>query len=204
MSNAVYFNTYKLNEGSFVPDFKLAVENLFSGYISKQPGFVSSMLLLDGDLWADCTVFETTEDAKKFANAGGSNDLANKFYSYLDFGTCQSNLFSVKQKNTAQSVAPSIVTVVTFKLRKGTSLEDFALASEKLYGDIHTLDDVYISSMQLLDGDLWADLLLWKSMEGPNKAASAEREKTSPAVNEYLSFIGAVPFHHHFAVEKCF
>ena len=38
MSNAVFFNTYKLKDGAFVPDFLLAAENLVNGYIAKQEG----------------------------------------------------------------------------------------------------------------------------------------------------------------------
>jgi len=52
MSNAVFFNAYKLKKGSSVPDFLLANEQLICEYASKQKGFISTMLMADGDLWA--------------------------------------------------------------------------------------------------------------------------------------------------------
>ncbi len=94
MSNVIFFNTYKLKKGTSIPDFVLAVEELKSGYISKQKGYISFELLVDGETWADATTFETMEDAKNFAEAGGPNELAERFYSFLNFSTCRSHFFS--------------------------------------------------------------------------------------------------------------
>jgi hypothetical protein len=59
MLNAIFFNSYKLKKGSSVPEFLLAVEDLINGYASKQKGFISFMLLVDGETWADFGIFET-------------------------------------------------------------------------------------------------------------------------------------------------
>jgi len=96
MSKVVFFNSYKLKKGASTPDFLAAVENLNSKYISKQKGFISFELLVDGETWADSTTFETMEDAKNFAEAEEPNEFAEKFYSFLNFNSCRSNFFSVK------------------------------------------------------------------------------------------------------------
>jgi hypothetical protein len=63
-------------------------------------------------------------------------------------------------------------------------------------------DSVLISRKLLVDSDLWADLLFWKTMEGPKEAIKSE--KSSAFIKEYLSFIGEVPFHRHFTIEKSY
>ena len=97
MPNAIFFNTYKLKKGASVPDFLIAVENLKINYLSKQKGFISFKLLVDGETWADSTTFETMEDAKNFAEACEPNEFAEKFYSFLNFNSCKSNFFSVEK-----------------------------------------------------------------------------------------------------------
>ncbi|TYQ15223.1 UNVERIFIED_CONTAM: hypothetical protein Cloal_1645 [Acetivibrio alkalicellulosi] len=104
MPNAVFFNSYKLKKGASVPDFLLAVDKLWNEYISKQKGFISSKLLVDGDTWADYTVFETMEDAKRFANPTHTNDLAEKFYSFLNFNSCTSHFYSVERSFLSDQV----------------------------------------------------------------------------------------------------
>jgi len=94
MSNAVFFNSYKLKKGASIPDFLLAVENLNNEYISKQKGYISFELLVDGETWADSTTFKTMDDAKKFAEASDPNGFAEKFYSFLNLNSCKSHFFS--------------------------------------------------------------------------------------------------------------
>jgi heme-degrading monooxygenase HmoA len=102
MSNAVYFNSYKLKKGSSIPDFQHAVDELFKEIGAKNKGYISFTLFNDGDTWADYSVWETMEDLNAFiasANAAGergTNELAQKFYSFLNFSTCKSNQFNVK------------------------------------------------------------------------------------------------------------
>ena len=81
-----------------VPDFLLAVEALKKNYISKQKGYISFQLLVDGDTWADSTTFETMDDAKKFAEASDPNGYAEKFYSFLNFNSCKSNYFTIEKE----------------------------------------------------------------------------------------------------------
>jgi len=97
MTNVVFFNSYKLKKGVSVSDFLLAVENLNNGYISKQNGYVSFELMVDGETWADSTTFKTMEDAKSFAETCEPNELAEKFYSFINLNSCKSNFFSVEK-----------------------------------------------------------------------------------------------------------
>ena len=99
MSNAVFVNSYKLKKGASVPDFLLAVDELLNEHISKQKGFVSCKLLADGETWADYTTFETMDDLSAFLESSqtAQNDLAEKFYSFLDFSTCKSQMYSVER-----------------------------------------------------------------------------------------------------------
>jgi hypothetical protein len=98
MSNVVFFNTYKLNDGVSVPDFLLAVEKLIKEHVSKQKGYVSFKLLAEGDAWADSVTFETMDNLNAFleSSQNNKNELAEKFYSFLNFDTCKSYIYSVE------------------------------------------------------------------------------------------------------------
>ena len=98
MSNVIYFNTYKLVDGASAPDFLLAIEKLIKEQISKQKGFVSFKLLAEGDAWADYCMFETMDNLNAFLESAQNNStaLAEKFYSFLDFDTCKSHIYTVE------------------------------------------------------------------------------------------------------------
>jgi len=99
MSDVVFSNTYKLKDGMSVPDFLLVFENLIKEHISKQQGYISCKLLADGDTWVDCVVFNTMDNLNAFleSSQSNSNELAEKFYSFLDFDTCKSNIYTVEK-----------------------------------------------------------------------------------------------------------
>ena len=98
MPNAVFYNSYKLKKGASVPEFLQAIDNL-SEQIKQNKGFISTALLREGDKWADYSTWETMEDLQAFLEAAQENktDLAEKFYSYLDFKTCVSRVYSVEK-----------------------------------------------------------------------------------------------------------
>ncbi|MCL2285247.1 MAG: hypothetical protein FWC32_02660 [Firmicutes bacterium] len=199
MPNAIFFNSYKLKKGSSVPDFLHAVENLVNGYMCKQKGFISFMLLNDGDTWADLGIFETMEDAKNFENPTGTNEYAEKFYSFLNFSSCISRVMSVEKDYQLSTQVPQAVTFVSFKLRKGASVPDFLLVKEKVGQVLPSTHNGCIASKLLTNGSLWADLIFWKSMDDANNAAK-NKEEAADVFREYLSFIGQVPYHRHFTV----
>ena len=196
MSNAVFFNSYKIKKSSSVPEFLQTVDDLVREYVSKQPGFISMALLSNDEMWADFGIFETMEDAKRFESGGdGPNEFAEKFYSFLNFSTCKSRMFSVEKDYQLKSEIPKAVTLVTFKLKKGVSVPDFLLASENA-GKM--LPAGCISNKLLTNGDMWADLTFWQSMDD----AKNEAEYDKDVFREYFSFIGSVEAHRHFTVEQ--
>src|SRR5215510_712243 len=98
MPNAVYFVSFKLKKGASVPHFLLAAEKLNNGYMSKQKGYISWKQLNDGETWADLITFESMKDAKKVSQPSGTNDLAEKFYSFINLSSCKSHLFSIEKE----------------------------------------------------------------------------------------------------------
>lgn len=97
MTNAIYFVSFKLKKEASVPDFLLAAEKLNNEYMSKQKGYISWKQLLDGDTWADIITFETMDDAKKINESSSPNDLAEKFYSFINLSSCKVHLFSIER-----------------------------------------------------------------------------------------------------------
>ena len=101
MSNVAFSNCYKLKEGASVPDFLIAIEHLIKDHVSKQKGYVSFQLLKEEDTWIDSVIFETMDDLNAFLEASqkNSNELAEKFYSFLNFATCKSKVYSVEMNH---------------------------------------------------------------------------------------------------------
>ena len=98
MSNVVYSNTYKLKQGASVSEFLLAIESLIKEHISVQEGYVSFRLLSNGKEWTDSVTFETMDNLNTFLEEAkkGENELANKFYSFLNFTTCKTTVYIVE------------------------------------------------------------------------------------------------------------
>ena len=97
MPNAVFYVSYKLKKGASVPDFLLAAEKLNNEYMSKQKGYISWKQLVDGDMWVDFLTFETMEDAKRVEESDSPNELAEKFYSFINFNSCKQHFFTVER-----------------------------------------------------------------------------------------------------------
>ena len=100
VSNAVWFITYKLNKGVSVKDFLLASEKTNKEVLSKQKGFISWKVLVDGDLWVDLVTWETQEDAKYAENCDNEREpdpVALKFYSFIDPESLTNQVFTVEK-----------------------------------------------------------------------------------------------------------
>ena len=93
MSKCIFFNSYKLKKGVNIDDFLMAAKKLNNEHISKQKGYISYEITVDGENWADFTIFETLKDAKSFAEINSPNDVAKKFYSFINFNTCVTRFF---------------------------------------------------------------------------------------------------------------
>ena len=101
MNGAVFFCSFKLNEGASVPDFLQAAQTLNDEYISKQKGYISWKQLVDGETWADFLTFETMEDVKKFeAESANAGELAQTFYSFINFNSIKQHYFLVEREYT--------------------------------------------------------------------------------------------------------
>lgn len=97
MSNVVWFISYKLVEGASVPEFLLASEKVHDEILSKQKGFISWKVLVDGDTWVDLITWETMDDAKNGETAGATNPNAQKYYSFIDMESCKVQAFYVEK-----------------------------------------------------------------------------------------------------------
>jgi len=53
----------------------------------------------------------------------------------------------------------------SYNLKEGASIPDFLLSAEKLNNEYISKQKGYISWKQLVDGDTWADLLTFETME---------------------------------------
>jgi len=99
MPNAVFFNSYKLKKGASAPDFLAAVEKLNNEHISKQKGYISWQVFASEKEWADMLTFETMDDVKAFEKnaVANPNELALKFYSFINPMSCKSRYYTVEK-----------------------------------------------------------------------------------------------------------
>ena len=98
MPNAVWIISYKLVDGSSVPDFLLAAEKCNNEVLSKKKGYISWKQLVDGDTWVDLVTWETMGDAKNAEkNDGDTNPAAQKFYSFIDFKSLKMQAYSIEK-----------------------------------------------------------------------------------------------------------
>jgi len=95
------------------------------------------------------------------------------------------------------------VMFITFKLKEGASVPDFLRASEKVNSEVFSNVKGYISWKQLLDGETWADLLTWETMDDAQN--SMEACEANSFVKEFCSFINQESVSHRlFSVEKSY
>jgi hypothetical protein len=97
MPNTVWFISYKLKKDVSVEDFLLASEKCHNEVLSKQNGFISWEVLLDGDTWVDLVKWETVEDAKNGETAGATNPASHEFYSFIDFNSLKNQVYSLEK-----------------------------------------------------------------------------------------------------------
>jgi hypothetical protein len=96
MSKVVLFSSYRLRPEVSIQDFLRAAESFNIEYVSKQKGYISFNLLVEGTTWADFTTFKTLGDAKNFADASDPDGLAEMFYSFIRLASRKTYFFSVE------------------------------------------------------------------------------------------------------------
>ncbi len=79
------------------------------------------------------------------------------------------------------------VLFITFKLQKGASVPDFLLAAEKLNNEYMSKQNGFISWKQLVDGETWADLITWETVDDAKKIM--ENDENNKLSEEFCSFI---------------
>ncbi len=79
----------------------------------------------------------------------------------------------------------NVVEFVSFNLKKGKSVSDFLLVSDKFNSIFLSKQKGYISRKLLLGGEMWADWVLWNTMEDALKAFNTANENAVAC--EYLS-----------------
>jgi len=77
---------------------------------------------------------------------------------------------------------------VSFKLKKNASIPDFLLAAEKLNNEFISKQKGYVSWQQLQDGETWADIITFDSMEALENFKNVSSNPTDTALAFY-SFI---------------
>ena len=97
MSSAVMFISYKLAKSVSSQDFLLASEKVNSEFMSKQKGYISWKVLIDGDIWSDLLIWETKEDAQNAMAVGGANADNQKFFALLDPESVKMQIFTVQK-----------------------------------------------------------------------------------------------------------
>ena len=106
MNQAIFTNTYKLKKGITNEEFLMAFKDLIEGYISKQQGYLSSNIMNDGDdVWSDTITFKTMGDLKNFEKISQNpNELALKFYSFINLNSCKTNRFNIIKSFIAENL----------------------------------------------------------------------------------------------------
>ena len=97
----------------------------------------------------------------------------------------------------------NVVEFVSFNLKGGASVSDFLLASDKIDQAFLSMQKGYIQRKLLVNDGLWADLVLWETMDDALNAAKSFEGKT--AAYEYFSFLDDKSIQmRHFSVEKSY
>jgi len=77
---------------------------------------------------------------------------------------------------------------ITFRLVEGASAQDFLLASREAHDEVLSRKKGFVSWKVLADGDTWADLVTWETMEDAI-AAESDGGAPEPAAEKFYSFI---------------
>ena len=97
----------------------------------------------------------------------------------------------------------NIVEFASFNLMKGASVSDFLLVSDKFDSVFLSAQKGYISRKLVLCGEMWADYVLWETMEDALKALNIANENAIAC--EYVSFMDEESIKLlHFSIERSY
>lgn len=97
MPNAVEFSAFKLKKGVEVPVFLRIADEFNAGFLTKQKGYVSRELLVEGERWADHVLWETLEDIDNAFKMAEQDAVARKYLACINLNSCTTHLFSVEK-----------------------------------------------------------------------------------------------------------
>ena len=93
---------------------------------------------------------------------------------------------------------------VSYKLKKSASMPDFLIAAETLNNEFISKQKGYVSWKQLVDGNTWADLITFETMEDLESFKEASK-KPSETAKKFYSFMNLFSCKQHiFSVEKSY
>jgi len=92
----------------------------------------------------------------------------------------------------------------SFNLKKGASVPDFLQAAEKLNNEYISRQKGYVSWQQLVDGDTWADILTFETMDDV-KSFEANAANSGELSANFYSFINLPTCKvNYFSIEKSY
>ena len=98
---------------------------------------------------------------------------------------------------------PNAIFYVSYMLKKGASVPDFLLASEKLNDEYMSKQKGYISWQQGLDGETWADLITFETMADAKRVEeSTDPHETAKKFYSYINLMSCKT--HFFSVERSY
>lgn len=83
---------------------------------------------------------------------------------------------------------PNAVFYCSFKLKKGADVPSFLLAAKNLNDKYISKQQGYISWQQLVDGDSWADFIIFETLEDVKKF-EADSGNAGELAQKFYSFI---------------
>ena len=93
-----------------------------------------------------------------------------------------------------------------YKLKKGASVSDFLLASEKLNNEEISKKKGYLSFNLMVDGETWVDTVTFETMEDLKNFEEASHNPSELAKNFYsfINFTAKGNKHHKLSVERSY
>ena len=84
MANIIGMVSVTLKEGVSESDFLLVHEKYNREFVSKQNGYITHKLLVNGDKWTDLVIWESMDDTQNTFEAVGKNAVAIEVMSLID------------------------------------------------------------------------------------------------------------------------
>jgi len=93
---------------------------------------------------------------------------------------------------------------VSFKLKKSADVQEFLQATETLNNEFISKQKGYVSWKQMVDGDTWADMIMFETMEDLRafEAASSTPEEFALKFYSFINLMSCKG--HKFLVERSY